>query len=258
MIQNHPLISIITVVLNRKDTIEETIKSVLGQTYKNIEYIIVDGGSTNGTLEIIEKYKEKIRKFISGPDQGVFDAMNKGIKISSGEIIGFLNADDFYASNDVIEKVVETFEEKNVDCLWGELVYVDRKNTNKVIRYWQSSEYQEGKFKKGWMPPHPTFFVKKWVYEKYGLFNLNFPNSADYEIMLRFLERYKISSCYIPQIFVKMRMGGQSNKNLVNIIKGNIECYRAFKVNGLKINPLIILLKPLSKILQYKKIPNYF
>jgi len=133
------------------------------------------------------------------------------------------------------------------------LVYVDAKNTDKVIRYWKSSEYKEGKFKKGWMPPHPTFFVKKWVYQKYGLFNLDFPISADYELMLRLLEKHKIKSCYIPQILVKMRIGGQSNKSIKNIIKGNIECYRAWKINGLKANPLIFFFKPLSKVTQYFK-----
>lgn len=251
--QNYPLISIITVVLNKKDTIEETIKSVLSQSYKNIEYVIIDGGSTDGTLKIIEKYKEKISEFISEKDKGVYDAMNKGIKLASGDIVGLLNADDFYASNGVIEKIVRVFEEKNVECVWGDLVYVDAKNTDKVIRYWKSSEYQEGKFKKGWMPPHPAFFVRKQVYEKYGNFNLDFPIAADYEIMLRFLEGFRVKSCHIPQVLVKMRVGGQSSKNLLNIIKANIECYRAWKINGLKVNFLRIFLKPLSKITQYFK-----
>lgn len=261
MTDNYPLVSIITVVLNRKDTVEDAIKSVLGQSYKNIEYIIVDGGSTDGTLEIIEKYKDtppvnalvggKISKFVSEQDRGVYDAMNKGIKMASGEIVGLLNADDFYNASNVVEKAVRTFEAKKVDCLWGDLVYVDKDNPDRIIRYWESSEYKQGKFKKGWMPPHPAFFVKKWVYEKYGLFNLDFPISADYEIMLRFLKRHKIRSCYIPQVFVKMRQGGQSNKGVLSIIKGNLECYRAWRVNGLKINPLRMVFKPLFKISQY-------
>ena len=246
-----PLISIITVVLNRKDTIECAIKSVLGQSYENIEYIIIDGGSTDGTLEIIKNYKDKIAKFVSGKDKGIFDAMNKGIKMASGDIVGLLNADDFYTTNNVIEKVVKTFQKKNIDCLWGDLVYVGKNNTDKVIRYWKFSEREEGKFKKGWMPPHPTFFVKKEIYEKYGIFNLDFPISADYEIMLRFLEKYKISSCYLPQIFVKMRIGGQSNRSFSNRIKGNIECYKSWKINGLRIHPFAIFLKSLSKIGQY-------
>lgn len=253
MMKNSPLVSLITTVFNNKETIEDAIKSVLNQSYPNIEYIITDGGSTDGTIEIINKYKNKINKFVSEPDKGIYDGMNKGIKLSSGDIIGILNSDDLYASNDVIEKVVNEMEEKNVDVCWGDLVYVDAKNTDKVIRYWKSSEYKEGKFKKGWMPPHPTFFVRKWVYDKYGMFNLDFPISADYELMLRFLEKYKINSCYIPQVLVKMRVGGKSNKSIKNIIKANIECYRAWKVNGLRINPLRIFLKPLSKIPQYFK-----
>ena len=251
--QGLPLVSIITTVLNNKEDIEDAIKSVLNQTYLNIEYIIIDGESTDGTIETINKYQKKISKFISEKDRGVYDGMNKGIRMASGEIIGILNSDDIYASNNVIEKVVRIMEKNNVDCCWGDLVYVDEKDTNKIIRYWKSSEYKPGKFKKGWMPPHPTFFVRKWVYEKYGKFNLDFPISADYELMLRFLEKYKIRSCYIPQVMVKMRIGGQSNKNIINIIKGNIECYKSWKINGLKINPLIFFLKPLSKISQYFK-----
>jgi len=249
--QNLPLVSIITTVLNSRETIEDTIKSVLNQYYPNIEHIIVDGGSIDGTIEVINKYRKKISKFISEKDKGIYDGMNKGIRMAGGEIIGILNSDDIYASDNVIEEVVKTMEESNADCCWGDLVYVDTKDTNKIIRYWKSSEYEPGKFRKGWMPPHPAFFVRKWVYEKYGTFNLNFPISADYELMLRFLEKYKIKTCYISQVMVKMRIGGQSNKSIINIIKANLECYRAWRLNGLKINPLRILLKPLFKIPQY-------
>lgn len=244
-------VSIITVCFNSKDTIEEAIKSVLSQSYKNIEYIIVDGGSTDGTLEVIKKYDKYISKWISEPDEGVYDGMNKGIKLATGDIMGFLNSDDFYADNGAIESVVNTIKEKDVDCLWGDLVYVNRENTNKIMRYWKSKPYEKGLFQKGWHPAHPTFFVKKWVYEKYGGFNLDFRIAADYEIMLRFLEKYKIKSYYIPKILVKMRTGGKSNKNLKNIIKANIECYKAWKVNGLSINPLVFLIKPASKIFQF-------
>jgi len=253
MNKKFPLVSIITPVLDRKNTIDSAIKSVLGQTYRNIEYLIVDGGSTDGTIEVINKYREKISKFISEKDKGVYDGMNKGIRMASGEIIGILNSDDIYASDNVIEKVVKVMEGNNADCCWGDLVYVDTKDTNKIIRYWKSSEYKPGKFRKGWMPPHPTFFARRWVYEKYGRFNLDFPISADYELMLRFLEKYKIKPCYIPQVMVKMRTGGQSSKNVLNIIKGNIECYRAWKINGLEIDFFRIFLKPLSKISQYLK-----
>ena len=249
--KNYSLVSIITTVFNNKDTVEDAIQSVLSQSYPNIEYIVVDGGSTDGTIEIINKYENKINKFVSEKDQGVYDGMNRGIKRATGDIIGILNSDDVYADDKVIERVVAEMTRKNADVCWGDLVYVDAKNTDKVIRFWKSSEYREEKFKKGWMPPHPAFFVKRWVYEKYGLFNLDFPISADYELMLRFLERHKIKSCYIPQILVKMRIGGQSNKSIKNIARANLECYKAWRVNGLKVNPLIFFLKPAPKVTQY-------
>jgi len=247
--KKEPLISIITTVLNNKETIEDAIKSVLNQTYPNIEYIIVDGGSTDGTIEVINKYRKNISKFISEKDRGVYDG--KGIRMATGEIIGILNSDDIYVRDNVIGEVVKAMEENNADCCWGDLVYVDAKNTDRIIRYWKSSEYKEGKFKTGWVPPHPTFFVRKWIYEKYGYFNINFPIAADYELMLRFLEKYKVKSCYIPQVMVKMRIGGQSNK-ILNILKGARECYKAWEINGLKVNPLVpLILRPLSKTSQY-------
>lgn len=191
-------VSIITVVFNNKDFIESAIKSVLSQTYSSIEYIVVDGGSTDGTIEIINKYRDKIAKFISEPDKGIYDAMNKGIKMAAGEIIGTLNSDDVYADSRVIETAVKSMEEKRVGVCWGDLVYVSRNDISRIIRHWKSSEYEEGKFKNGWMPPHPTFFVRKEIYGKFGAFNLNFKIAADYELMLRFLERHKVGSCYIP------------------------------------------------------------
>jgi glycosyltransferase len=244
-------VSIITPVFNNRQTVGDVIESVLSQNYPDIEYIIIDGGSNDGTIKIIEKYKERIMKFISEKDRGIYDGMNKGIKLATGDIIGILNSDDFFANTNVIGMMVKAMAEKSSDVCWGDLVYVDVKDTDRVIRYWRSSEYREGKFKKGWMPPHSTFFVKKWVYEKYGLFNLDFSIAADYELMLRFLEKHKVKFCYIPQVLVKMRTGGKSNKSIKNIIKANIECYKAWSANGLKINPLRILLKPLSKIPQY-------
>lgn len=246
-------VSIITVVWNNADTIKDAIESVLNQTYKNIEYIIVDGGSTDGTIEIIQSYGNKISKFISEKDEGIYDAMNKGIKLATGDIVGILNSDDFYKSNDVIETVVREFISKDIDCLYGDLEYVDKNDTSKVIRYWKSNPYKEGLFQKGWHPPHPTFFVKREIYYKYGMFNTNFKIAADYELMLRFLEKYKIKSSYIPKVLVRMRLGGASNKSVINIIKANIECYKAWKVNNLRVNPISILIaKPFSKLLQYK------
>lgn len=243
-------ISIITVVWNNATTIKDAIDSVLSQTYENIEYIIVDGASRDGTVEIIQSYGDKISKFVSEKDNGLYDAMNKGIGLATGDVVGILNSDDFYKSDDILEVVANEFMSKDIDCLYGDLEYVDANDTDKVVRYWKSKPFQEGIFQKGWHPAHPTFFIKREYYEKYGIFNLDFRISADYEIMLRFLERYKLKSSYVNKTFVKMRIGGESNRSITNIIKANIESYKAWKVNGLYINPFMFLLKPLSKVLQ--------
>ena len=244
-------VSIITVVYNNRNTIKDAVESVLNQTYKNIEYIIVDGASTDGTVEIIKSYGDSIDKFISEKDNGIYDAMNKGIKLASGDIIGILNSDDFYVGDNIIEKVVRTFKEQKVDSVYGDLVYVDSKDTNKIVRYWKSKPYKKGLFKKGWHPAHPTFFVKKEIYDKYGIFDLDFKIAADYELMLRFLEKYQISSSYIPEVLVKMRVGGKSNQSIKNIIKANIESYNAWKVNNLKPPFYLPLIKPLKKLKQF-------
>lgn len=248
-----PKVSIITVCYNSAKTIEDTIQSVVNQTYDNIEYIIIDGLSTDNTLEIVNKYKGKIAKVVSEKDAGLYDAINKGIGLATGDIIANLNSDDFYIDNNVIADVVSTFEKEKTDTLYGDLYYVDAVDTNKIVRYWKSREYKEGLFLKGWMPPHPTFFVKKEVYQKHGLFDLQFKSAADYEIMLRFIHRFKTSIAYLPRVLVKMRVGGVSNASLSNRIKANKEDRRAWEVNGLKPSAFTLIFKPLSKILQFVK-----
>lgn len=244
-------ISIITPSFNSEKTIEETIKSVLSQTYNDIEYLIIDGGSRDRTLEIVDKYKDKISKIVSEPDKGIYDGMNKGIKLATGEIVGILNSDDLYFDESVIENVMKVFKENKIDCLWGDLVYF-KDDPNKFIRVWKGGNYKPGIFKTGWVPPHPTFFVKKEIYEKYGYFRLDFPVAADYELMLRFLEKYRVKGYYLPKFLVKMRAGGNANK-LKNIIKGNLECIRAWKVNGLKMpfyTPFFRILRRIPQILK--------
>ncbi len=248
-----PLISVVTTVLNNREFIESAIQSVLNQTYPNIEYIIIDGGSTDGTVAIINKYKDRIAKFIYEKDRGIYDGLNKGLKLATGEIINSLNSDDVYADGSTIETVAKNMIDSNADIAWGDLVYVRRDDTSKIFRYWKSSEYQKGKFQKGWHPPHPTFFVRRKIYEQYGYFNLDFKIAADYELMLRFLEKYGVSSCYIPMVLVKMRVGGVSNRNIARRIQAHLEDYKAWRVNKLSISPLRILLKPLSKVGQYFK-----
>jgi glycosyltransferase len=244
-------VSIITAALNNRDTIEDSIRSVLSQKYENVEYIVVDGGSTVGTVEIIQKYKDKITKWVSESDKGIYHALNKGLKMSTGDVIGFLHADDIYAHNMVIDLVVSRIVNCNTESCYGDLLYVHKKNPDKIIRYWKSCYYTEGLFQRGWMPPHPTFFVRRNIYERHGYFNTNFKIAADYELMLRFLEINKISTHYIPEVLVKMRTGGKSNRSLKNLIIKSSEDYKARKVNKLNGGLYTILLKNISKVPQF-------
>jgi len=230
-------ISIITVVWNNVKTIKDTIDSVLSQTYKNIEYIVIDGGSTDGTLSLLESRRDQLSALVSEPDEGIYDAMNKGIKLAKGDVIGFLNSDDFYLNDKVISKVASEFERDIfLDASYGNLIYVDQTNTSKIIRYFKTGEFKQGLFLKGWCPAHPTFFVRKSVYERNGNFDLNYHFASDVELMMRFLEIHKIKSLYIPEVMVKMRMGGVSNRNLKNIWLANKEIINSFHKNGLQVN----------------------
>lgn len=244
-------ISIITITFNSAATIEQTINSVLEQTYPEIEYIIVDGGSTDDTLKIIEKYKAGIAKFISEKDNGLYDALNKGISMATGDVIGILHSDDFYIDKNVIEKYAGKFIKTNADAIYSDLFYVDKDNTNKIIRKWKSGNHKPNSFLHGWMPPHPTFFVKRAVYQKFGKFNLDFKHSADYELMLRLIHKNKIRVDYLHEFTIKMRVGGQSNVSVQNRINANKEDRKAWKVNGLKARFYTSYLKPLRKVLQF-------
>lgn len=249
----NPKVSIITVCYNSANTIEDTIQSVIHQAYDNIEYIVIDGLSTDNTLEIVNKYKHSISKIVSEKDDGLYNAINKGIELATGDIIANLNSDDFYIDNNVIADVVAKMEEKKSDTLYSDLYYVDTVDTNKVVRNWISGEYKKGMFYKGWMPPHPTFFVRKSIYNKYGTFNLELKSAADYEIMLRFIHKNECSICYLPRVTVRMRVGGMSNVSIKNRLKANREDKRAWKMNGLRPKSYTLLFKPLSKILQFIK-----
>ncbi len=224
--------SIITATYNSQDTIKDAIISVASQTYQNIEHIIIDGASSDKTLSIINENSEINTKIISEPDKGIYDALNKGIKNAIGDVIVFLHADDIFAENTIIEKAAKLFSEKQTDSIFGDLQYVSKDDTNKIIRYWKSGEFTFSKLKKGWMPPHPTFFVKKEIYNKYGLFDTNFRIAADYDMILRFLGKYKISAAYLPEVMIKMRIGGESNKSIKNILWKMKEDVKALKKNG--------------------------
>ncbi len=244
-------ISVITITYNSAATLEQTINSVLDQNYKDVEYIIVDGGSTDNTLQIIKKYKNSISKFISEKDSGLYDALNKGLALATGDVIGILHSDDFYIDNTILGKYANTFIKNNSEAVYSDLFYVNKDNTNKVIRKWKSGNYKSSSFLHGWMPPHPTFFVKRSVYEKYGKFNLDFKHSADYELMLRFIHKHKIKINYLHEFTIKMRVGGQSNASVQNRVNANLEDRKAWKINGLKPRSYTLYLKPLRKILQF-------
>jgi glycosyltransferase len=243
-------VSLITAVFNNRKYIEYCIKSVLDQTYENIEYIIIDGGSTDGTLEIIRNYEDKISRWVSKPDNGIYDAMNKGIKMASGDIIGFLHSDDFYANEVVIKKVADAFLIHGVQSVYSDVVFFN-KSMNRVIRYWKAGEYKDTLIRRGWMPPHTAFFVRKEIYEKYGYFNTDLKIAADYELILRFLGKHHITTHYIPEVLIKMRMGGSSNGSVKNIIRKTMEDYKALKINGMNGRAITLLLKIFSKVPQF-------
>ncbi|MGE0739482.1 glycosyltransferase family 2 protein [Sulfurimonas sp.] len=245
-------ISIITVVWNNAKTIKDAIDSVLDQTYDNIEYIVVDGASTDGTVEIVKSYGDKISKFISEKDKGLYDAMNKGITLATGDVVGILNSDDFYIDGNVIERVAKEFEEKGVDSIYADLVFVKPENLDKTIRYYDSSHFTPPRFAYGWMPAHPTFFVKKFVYEKYGLFRTDLKIAADFDILVRFLYTHKISYSYIKEVLVKMRVGGIST-SFSSIWINNIEQLKICRQNDIDTNIFKILSKYPSKLMGFIK-----
>jgi glycosyltransferase len=245
-------VSIITSVYNNEKTIEDAIKSVLSQTYPNIEYIVVDGASKDNTVSVIKKYEDKISTFVSERDKSIYDGLNKGVSLATGDVIAFLHSDDIYADENIISEVVEHFKSTNTDSIYADLVYVDKEDTSKIFRYWQSGEYSFKKLCNGWMPPHPTFFVKKEFYDKYGKFDLDFGIAADYDFMLRMLGKYKITTSYLPKVLYKMRVGGASNRSLKNIIQKSREDIKALKNNNIG-GLHTIILKNLSKIPQFLK-----
>lgn len=245
-------ISIITPTYNSAQTVEQTIQSILCQTHSEVEYIIIDGASTDGTQEIVKSFGPRVRHFISEPDQGLYDAMNKGINRATGDVIGILNSDDFYSSPEVLVRVAQVFQDKKIDSVYGDLQYVDPIDTDKVTRHWEAGTYNIDNFLYGWMPPHPTFFVRRKVYEKYGLFDTSLRNSADYELMLRFLYKHKVSSCYIPEVLVQMRAGGVSNASFRHRLRANREDRLAWEKNNLQPRFFTTWMKPVRKIGQFK------
>jgi glycosyltransferase involved in cell wall biosynthesis len=244
-------ISIITATYNSAKTISDTLNSIINQSYPNIEILIIDGKSNDNTLDVINsiKHKKKIRIF-SEPDKGIYDALNKGIQLATGDVIGFVHSDDMLASNQIISKIANQLEKGNIDGVYGDLQYVDKNNTDKVIRYWKSYNFKTSLLKKGWMPAHPTLFLKKEVYIKHGNFNLNYEIAADYDFMLRVFKDSTMNFIYLSELIMKMRIGGASNKNLKNIIQKTKEDYKAITSNKTG-NLVTLFLKNYTKFKQF-------
>ncbi len=244
-------ISIVTAAYNSAGTIADAVGSLIAQSYKALEYIVVDGGSTDKTCSIVHSFGNKVSLVVSEPDNGIYDAMNKGIRLATGDIVGTLNSDDMYADNSVLAKVAAVFEDPSVDVCYGDLVYVAYEDVTKIARVWKSAPYAQGMFLRGWVPPHPTFFVRRSVYEKYGVFDLSFPLAADFELMLRYLHCLKLKSACIPETLVRMRLGGATNKNIGNIVKQNIEIFEAGKKNNVPLGLRFFLGKFYDRLVQY-------
>ncbi|MEO7214141.1 glycosyltransferase family 2 protein [Mucilaginibacter sp.] len=242
-------ISIITVCYNAESTIERCIQSVITQYYSNIEYIIIDGGSSDATPGIIDKYKDQIQRVVSEPDKGIYDAMNKGIALATGDVVGMLNADDFFAYETVLSDIALAFTQNNTDIIYADLNYL-RPNGN-ILRKWRSGAYTPGMFNLGWMPPHPTFYCKLTLYREYGDYSLDFGTAADYELMLRFIHLRKASVFYLERVVINMFIGGVSNNNYRGRTKVLFLDMKAMYKNGVRFPPIALLYKLLSKLKQF-------
>lgn len=243
-------ITIITATYNSAATVRDTLKSIAGQSHPDIEHLIVDGLSKDHTLEIVKEFPH-VAQVVSGKDNGIYDAMNKGVQLANGEVIGILNSDDFYTSEQVLSKVAAVFEDDRVDAVYGDLQYVKQDDIDTVIRTWKAGRYKKRLFHYGWMPPHPTFFVRSRLYRKAGLFNTTLRSAADYELMLRMMVKHDATVQYIPEVLVKMRSGGMSNATLGNRLRANREDRQAWELNGLKPYFFTRWLKPLRKVFQF-------
>ena len=246
-------ISIVTVAYNAEATIAQAAASVVGQQLDGfeLEYIIVDGASTDGTLAALEPYRDGITHVISETDRGLYDAMNKGVAAATGDFIGILNSDDAYAHDGVLAAVAARLSETGADALYGDLDYVAEDGSGQVVRRWRSGGMSPRSFLRGWMPPHPTFFLARSVYAEHGVYSLELRSAADYELMLRMLHKYRVSVAYLPDVLVKMRTGGMSNASWKNRLRANREDRAAWRMNGLQPLPWTLFFKPFRKVIQW-------
>jgi len=243
-------ITLITPVRNNAATIGDCLRSIDAQTLK-CQHIVIDGGSTDGTLEHIQAHDSPLRSVTSEPDQGMYDAINKGLAQATGAIVGVLNGDDFYPTEDVLEDVMAAFDNPGVDACYGDLLYVDRENPDRITRIWTSGPYRREKFFSGWMPPHPTFFIRRSLYQRHGGYRLDLGSAADYELMLRMLVKHRLNAAYIPRVLVHMRNAGMSNASVGNRLRANRYDRQAWRVNDLRPRPWTLLAKPARKVGQW-------
>lgn len=249
-------ISIITVCFNSEKTIGDTIRSVVTQTHGDIEYIVIDGGSSDETREIVSSFGEGVARFVSEPDNGLYDAMNKGLALATGDVVGFLHSDDMLADQHVISCIASSLTTNNTDSVYGDIQYVDQEDTGKILTFRTSGNYHRYKFRFGWSPPHPTFYMKRTFYQKYGGFDTTFQIAADYDALLRYMIKYKITSVYDPRIRVRMRVGGVSNRTMKNVRQKWAEDYRAMQKNGFG-NPITHFLKTMRPVAHFYRSPKY-
>lgn len=248
-------VTIVTVAYNSIATLEDTIKSVLAQTYADMEYIIIDGASTDGTQELVRSYESIFNgrlKWISEKDKGIYDAMNKGIKMATGDVVGILNSDDYFTNDDVIERMAQSFEDKNLDAVYGDIHFIHDSEPDKCVRYYSSKPFRPLWLRFGFMPAHPSFYCRKEVFEKAGLYKTDYKIGSDYEMMVRLFMVHKIKAKYLPMDFVTMRTGGASTRNFksrLQLIKDDV---RGCRENGIYTNPLMISMKFLYKIFEFK------
>ena len=244
-------LSIITVVRNNPQ-VGGALDSILAQRFEGeLELIVIDGGSTDGTLAVLEAYRERVAALVSEADGGIYEGMNKGLALATGDVIGTLNSDDLYFDGEALAAVAQAFAGHDVDAVYGDLVYVRRDDITSVVRYWKSRPYAGGLFERGWMPPHPAFFARREVYERHGRFDLQYRLAADFELLLRFMAKGGIRTLHLPRVLVRMRLGGASNRSLGNILRANLESYRACRRHGLQVPFWFIPRKILSRLPQF-------
>ena len=243
-------ISVITATYNAGATLADCLRSVAAQTHPDVEHWVIDGGSTDGSQAIVEAHRDRLAGFVSEPDRGIYDALNKGIRHASGDAIGFLHADDVYGSDDVLAAVAEAFGDPDVDAVYGDLTYVDRDDVSKVIRYWKAGACSKERLARGWMPPHPTFYVRRSAYERYGGFDTRYRIAADYDSIVRLLFVAGLRTAYIPRVLVRMRLGGISNRSLRTITRKSREDLEIMRRHRLG-HVHTLLRKNLSKLGQF-------